>query len=125
MAGRDSSFLLLAAAAIILNGDAARGPMGDFLMEQHQGAIVDNKGQPLLVLHVSMRISGSKWKGIIESPAPVAEEARPVQDKYYQLRLDDGREKTIHIGLVTLLHSKHGDFFQAHFDSSGPPPKPS
>src|ERR1700674_5277334 len=31
-------------------------------MDQHQGAIVDNKGQPALGLHVSMRVSGTKWK---------------------------------------------------------------
>jgi len=93
-------------------------------MDQYQGAIVDNKGQPLLNLHVSMRVNGTKWKGVIESPAPVPAEARPVQDKYYRLRLSDGQEKTIHIGPVTLMHSKNGDFFRANFDTSSPPPAP-
>ena len=94
-------------------------------MDQHQGAIVDDKGKPLLHLHnlhISMRVSGSKWKGVIESPSPVPAEDWPVQDKYYRLRLADGREKTIHVGTVTLVHSKTGDFFRAAFDSSDAPP---
>jgi hypothetical protein len=94
------------------------------LMDQHQGAIVDNNGQLILNLHISMRVSGAKWKGVIESPAPVPAEARPEQGKYYRLRLSDGQEKTIHIGPVTLVHSKHGEFFRANFDTSSPPPAP-
>ena len=93
-------------------------------MDQYQGAIVDDKGQPLLNLHVSMRVNGTKWKGVIESPTPVPPEARPQQDKFYRLRLADGQEKTIHIGPVTLMHSKHGEFFRANFDTSSPPPAP-
>ncbi len=94
-------------------------------MDQYQGVLVDDKGQPLLNLHISVRINGAKWKGVLESPAPVPPDDRPKQDKYYRLRLADGREKTIHIGSVTLVHSKHGEFFQAHFDSSHPPPAAS
>jgi len=93
-------------------------------MDQHQGAIVNDKGLPLLNLHISMRVTGNKWKGVLESPAPVPAEERPEQDKYYRLRLADGREKMIHVGPVTLLHSKHGDFFRANFDSATPPPVP-
>lgn len=93
-------------------------------MDQYQGALVDNKGQPLLNLHISMREHGSKWKGVIESPIAVPLESRPEEGKYYQLRLADGRQKTIHLGPVTLLHSKSGDFIKATFDSSNPPPTP-
>ena len=92
-------------------------------MDQYQGAIVDDKGQPLLNnLHISVRINGAKWKGILESPAPVPPDQRPQQDKFYRLRLADGREKTVHIGTVTLVHSKHGEFFQAAFDTTHSPP---
>ena len=91
-------------------------------MDQFQGAIVDDKGQHLLDLHISVRINGTKWKGVLESPTPVPEEARPQQGKYYRLRLADGREKSVHIGTVTVVHSKHGEFFKAAFDCSGPPP---
>jgi len=90
-------------------------------MDQFQGAIVDAKGTPLLNLHVSLRTTGTKWKGVIESPNPVPVEARPEQGKYYRLRLADGREKMIHVGPVTLLHSKNGDFIRATFDCSSPP----
>ena len=89
-------------------------------MEQHQGALVDDKGQPIVNLHVSMRVHGNKWKGVIESPTPVAVEARPLADQHYRLRLDDGQEKTIHVGPVTLVHTKYGDAFRANFDSNPP-----
>lgn len=94
-------------------------------MDQFQGAIVDDKGQPLLTLHVSVRMNGAKWKGVIESPTPVPPESRPVQGQYYKLRLADGRQKTIHMGPVTLMHSSHGDFIKATFDTASPPPPPS
>ena len=93
-------------------------------MDQHQGAIVENKGQPALSLHVSMRVSGTKWKGIIESPVPVSVEDRPEQNKTYRLRLADGQERTILIGPVTPFPMGHGFSFRASFTSSGPSPAP-
>ena len=91
-------------------------------MDQHQGSIIDEKGQPILNLHVSLRVHGTHWKGVIESSMPVSADARLEQDKFYRLRLDDGQEKTIHIDSVTLLHLRNGESFRATFDSSGPPP---
>lgn len=93
-------------------------------MDQHQGAIVDHEGRLVLNLHVSLRVSGAKWKGVLESPVPVPADARPVQDHYYRLRLADGQEKTIHLGPVTPFPLHHGLSFRATFTSSGPPPAP-
>lgn len=89
-------------------------------MNQHQGALVDHQGHPILNLHVSLRVSGTKWKGVIESPVPVAADARPEQDKSYRLRLADGQERTIHLGPVTPFPLHQGLSFRATFNSSGP-----
>ena len=107
----------------IVNGfTGARALRGRANMDQHQGSIIDEKGQPILNLHVSLRVHGAHWKGVIESSMPVSADAHPEQNKFYRLRLDDGQQKTIHIGSVTLVHLKNGESFRATFDSSGPPP---
>src|SRR5262245_24760785 len=93
-------------------------------MDQHQGAILDDKGQPALNLHVSFRVSGTKWKGIIESPVPVSIDDRPEPNKSYRVRLDDGQERTILIGPVTPFHVGKGLSFRASFTSSGPSSAP-
>lgn len=93
-------------------------------MDQHQGAILDNNGQPTLSLHVSFRVSGTKWKGTIESPVPVSTNDRPEQNKSYRLRLANGQERTILIGPVTPFAMGKGVSFRASFTSSGPSPAP-